>query len=65
MSNEVIINVILDEETGGIHGMKPFVNSKEFQDLNIGFDLDEGTASETNSAIFTYGGRVPWRKKSH
>lgn len=31
-----------DEEINGTYGMEGFVSSKEFNDLNIGFALDEG-----------------------
>jgi len=32
-----------DEEIGGVEGMKIFVNSEEYRNLNCGFALDEGT----------------------
>lgn len=31
-----------EEEIGGVHGMREFVHTKEFKDLNVGFSLDEG-----------------------
>lgn len=31
-----------DEEIGGLRGMKPFLEMKEFKNLNVGFVFDEG-----------------------
>jgi aminoacylase len=33
---------ILEEEVGGVEGMKLFVKTEEFLKLNCGFALDEG-----------------------
>lgn len=52
---------ILDEETGGNLGMKKFVESPEFESLNIGFALDEGLASIDDSFSLYYGERTLWR----
>lgn len=32
-----------EEEIGGVDGMRDFVHTKAFKDLNIGFSLDEGS----------------------
>jgi aminoacylase len=54
---------IADEELGGHDGMAKYVVSKEFKDLNIGFALDEGLASEDNKIPLFYGERnVFWVK---
>ena len=54
---------IADEEVGGHDGMAKYVLSKEFKDLNIGFALDEGLASEDNKIPLFYGERnVYWVK---
>lgn len=37
-----------DEEVGGALGMKAFVKTDAFKELNIGFSLDEAAASEEN-----------------
>jgi aminoacylase len=43
----------LDEETGGVDGMKQFVYTKDFQNLNVGMGLDEGMPSSSEKfAIF-------------
>ena len=49
-----------DEEIGGHDGMAKYVVSKEFKDLNIGFALDEGLASENNTLPLYYGERNEW-----
>ena len=54
---------IADEELGGHEGMAKFVVSKEFKQLNIGFALDEGLASPTETIPLYYGERnVFWMK---
>lgn len=47
-----------DEEIGGARGMKPFLEMKEFKDLNVGFVFDEGLASETDVYQVFYGDRA-------
>lgn len=47
---------------GGGLGMKPFVKSADFQELNIGFSLDEGLASPTDEFAVFYAERSVWRK---
>ncbi|VDM61998.1 unnamed protein product [Angiostrongylus costaricensis] len=49
-----------DEEIGGVDGMKKFVQMPEFRELNLGFMLDEGLASETSTYKVYYGERNPW-----
>lgn len=54
------LSFVPDEEIGGHDGMKIFVNSKDFESLNIGFALDEGLASPTNEYSVFYAERKPW-----
>lgn len=49
-----------DEEIGGADGMACFVASNEFNELNVGFSLDEGLPSETDSFKVYYAERSPW-----
>jgi len=35
----------IDEEIGGLEGMKLFVQTEQFRNLNVGFALDEGLLS--------------------
>uniref|UniRef100_A0A0K0DMW4 M20_dimer domain-containing protein n=1 Tax=Angiostrongylus cantonensis TaxID=6313 RepID=A0A0K0DMW4_ANGCA len=44
----------------GVDGMKKFVQMPEFRELNLGFMLDEGLASETSTYKVYYGERNPW-----
>ena len=58
ITTEIITySFIADEEVGGHDGMEKYVVSKEFKDLNIGFALDEGLASEDNAIPVFYGER--------
>ena len=54
---KLIFSFIADEEVGGHDGMEKYVVSKEFKELNIGFALDEGLASEENAIPVFYGER--------
>ncbi|CAJ0584960.1 unnamed protein product, partial [Mesorhabditis spiculigera] len=49
-----------DEEVGGTLGMAKFIELPEFKALNIGFALDEGLASETETYKVYYAERCPW-----
>lgn len=49
-----------DEEIGGSDGAAKFVGSKEFEDLNVGFVLDEGQASPGDEFRVFYADRTPW-----
>jgi aminoacylase len=49
-----------DEEIGGEDGMGLFVKTQTFRDLNIGFALDEGLASATNTVPVYFGERAIW-----
>lgn len=51
-----------DEEIGGAVGMKQFVKSKTFKELNIGMALDEGLPSVDDRFLVYYGERCMWRK---
>ncbi|XP_062536216.1 aminoacylase-1-like [Armigeres subalbatus] len=47
-----------DEEIGGVTGMKEFVKTDCFKELNCGFGIDEGYASETDVFRLFYGERT-------
>ena len=36
------VSYVPDEEIGGLTGFFPFIQTKEFKDLNVGLALDEG-----------------------
>lgn len=54
------ISLVPDEEIGGRDGMEAFVETERFKQLNIGFSLDEGLASPTESFNVYYGERSAW-----
>lgn len=54
------ISFVPDEEIGGELGMKDFVCTKDFKELNIGFSLDEGVASPEEYFYMFYGERAIW-----
>lgn len=49
-----------EEEMGGIEGMKDFVRTDDFKQLNIGFSLDEGIASPDETFPIFYAERSVW-----
>ncbi|KAF5278027.1 hypothetical protein FQA39_LY18407 [Lamprigera yunnana] len=51
----VHISFVPDEEVGGAKGMKRFVQSEEFKSMNVGFALDEGTPTEKDEFLISYG----------
>lgn len=55
---------ILDEEIGGVEGMRKFSKTKEFRELNVGMALDEGMASANDDFVLFYGERCIWRKST-
>jgi len=59
------ITFVPDEEIGGLTGMKLFVKTAEFKQLNVGFALDEGVASEDDVYNVFYAERVKWWLQVH
>ena len=51
------LTFVPDEEIGGITGMKLFVKSDVFKNLNVGFGLDEGLASPDDEIPLYFGER--------
>ncbi|KAK6060173.1 peptidase, M20/M25/M40 family [Cooperia oncophora] len=51
-----------EEENGSVDGMAAFVKTREFKDLNVGFWLDEGQASETAVYKVFYAEKNQWCK---
>ncbi|VDO87070.1 unnamed protein product [Haemonchus placei] len=49
-----------DEEIAGPDGMATFCQMDEFRELNVGFVLDEGIASENDTYKVFYGERCTW-----
>jgi aminoacylase len=63
LKRTVHVTFVPDEEIFGPLGMKAFVNSPEFDGLNVGFLLDEGIASEDSVFKVFYGERTCWREQ--
>ncbi|KAH0714695.1 hypothetical protein KY284_007600 [Solanum tuberosum] len=56
----VHILYVPEEEVGGFDGMGKFVELKEFEELNLGFMMDEGQASPNDEFRVFYADRTPW-----
>uniref|UniRef100_A0A8C4TT90 N-acyl-aliphatic-L-amino acid amidohydrolase n=1 Tax=Falco tinnunculus TaxID=100819 RepID=A0A8C4TT90_FALTI len=54
------LTFVPDEEVGGHKGMEMFVQRPEFRALNVGFALDEGLASPSDTYSVFYGEKSPW-----
>ncbi|XP_041281986.1 aminoacylase-1-like isoform X2 [Onychostruthus taczanowskii] len=54
------LTFVPDEEVGGHKGMEMFVQRPEFKALNVGFAMDEGLASPSDTFSVFYGERSPW-----
>ncbi|KGL98235.1 Aminoacylase-1, partial [Charadrius vociferus] len=54
------LTFVPDEEMGGHKGMEMFVQRPEFRALNVGFALDEGLASPSDTFSVFYGEKSPW-----
>ncbi|XP_013175427.1 PREDICTED: aminoacylase-1B-like [Papilio xuthus] len=50
-----------DEESGGLNGMIPFIETKAFKDLNPGFFFDEGMASPDDTVYVLYQDKRHWQ----
>ncbi|GLH01980.1 Aminoacylase-1 [Gryllus bimaculatus] len=61
----VHISFVPDEEIGGKDGMKKFVHTSDFLELNVGFAMDEGMASPTDEFVLFYGERSIWGLHVH
>jgi len=58
------VSYVPDEEIGGFDGAARFVESKEFEELNVGFMMDVGQASPNDEFRVFYADRSPWRVTS-
>lgn len=57
----IVYFLVADEEIGGDKGMRLFVKTDAFRNLNIGFSLDEGIASPDEIIPVFYAERSVWR----
>lgn len=58
----VHLSFVPDEEIGGILGMREFITTQAFKDLNVGLSLDEGMTSSSEEYMVAYAERCIWRK---
>ena len=56
----VHLSFVPDEEIGGADGMKAFVATSVFRQLNVGLALDEGVPSPNNIVYLYSGERASW-----
>lgn len=57
LKRTVYVVFVPDEEVGGKRGMEGFVKTNEFKAMNIGFELDEGSAElSANNKIYAFYG---------
>ncbi|XP_043464251.1 aminoacylase-1-like [Leptopilina heterotoma] len=61
LKRTIHVSFVPDEEIGGHQGMGAFTKTDDFQSMNIGFALDEGSASENDEFSLTYGERTLFR----
>ncbi|KAA0186601.1 hypothetical protein HAZT_HAZT004751 [Hyalella azteca] len=54
------LSFVPEEEIGGVLGMKEFVKMPEFEELNVGFALDEGYANPSEKFSLFYAERTVW-----
>ncbi|EEB10556.1 Aminoacylase-1, putative [Pediculus humanus corporis] len=58
---DIHLSFVPDEEIGGIDGMKKFVYTSDFTELNVGFALDEGYSSPTSTVYVFNAERNIWQ----
>ncbi|XP_001357831.3 aminoacylase-1-like [Drosophila pseudoobscura] len=54
------VSFVPDEEIGGKLGMAELVKTEYFAKMNVGFSLDEGATSETDTYHLFYAERLRW-----
>ena len=60
LKRTIHLSFVPDEEIGGANGMKAFVKSECFRNLNVGYVLDEGVPCPFDSLLLFNDERVPW-----
>lgn len=61
LKRTIHITFVPDEEMGGFHGMDSFAKTNDFAALNVGYALDEASASPTNEITVINDERCTWR----
>ncbi|XP_063932219.1 aminoacylase-1-like [Zophobas morio] len=65
LKRTIHVSFVPDEETGGIDGMKKYVHTTEFKEMNVGVALDESAASSTDAFKVYYAERCLWQFHIH
>lgn len=62
LQRSVYVSFVPDEEIGGELGMKEFVKTEDFRQMNVGFAMDEGLSStQPNKLKVIYWEKISWR----
>ncbi|XP_034488739.1 aminoacylase-1A-like [Drosophila innubila] len=56
----VYVSFVPDEEVGGYLGMREFVHTDHFKNMNLGFSMDEGSSSLDDGYYVYYAERTAW-----
>ena len=62
LKRTIHLTYVPDEETAGRYGMREFVESKRFKNLNVGCALDEGYPSESETDLEVFYSEKVGRK---
>ncbi|XP_026315758.1 aminoacylase-1-like [Hyposmocoma kahamanoa] len=58
---DVYMTLMPDEETGGKHGMIPFLASEEFKSMNVAVEMDEGSSYNLPFSPVFYQDKAVWQ----
>jgi len=62
LSGVMPIDQCVCEEVGGYLGMREFIHTDHFKNMNLGFSMDEGSSSLDDGYYVYYAERTAWRK---
>lgn len=65
LQRTIHMSFVPEEEVGGVLGMKEFIHTTSFRELNVGFALDEGIANPTDTFYLFNGERSIWHVEVH
>ncbi|XP_066909257.1 aminoacylase-1 [Halyomorpha halys] len=65
MKRTVHMTILPDEEIGSDLGMAKFVHTETFKNLNVGFDIDEGSIMDNDDYIIFNNERCKWSIRIH
>lgn len=65
MKRTVHMTILPDEEIGSELGMAKFVHTEAFKNLNVGFDIDEGSVMDNDQYVIFNNERCKWSVRIH